>query len=299
MISVAEPKPKDDKIKTGVHLNWPDFVVNQEGAIQLMHHTISTLNKIYTSRDWAHDIDSSVYGSIGTKGSGFRMPWSHKKSRHNECKGLGCSACEKGKMTEGEYLPIFLYKNGKMEEMTQEPTVEKLLWATVRTSDTNVNVIPECVVLCQTIIEKPSRKEGDFTASELKNQVYNSELERLLEQFIQKNMEGQSDTRVQAVFKFKDTYLVKSNSRYCENIKRNHSSNHIKLIIDRGVIYQRCFCTCLTVSGRKGEKILNCIFECGKPECKYCSNPVYVAKFCKDFRGQKHNLSREICKLLY
>ena len=29
LISVAEPKPIDTLIKTGIHINWPGFVVNR------------------------------------------------------------------------------------------------------------------------------------------------------------------------------------------------------------------------------------------------------------------------------
>ena len=44
MISVAKPKKRDGFIKTGIHLNWPELPVTQEGAINLRWHVISTLN---------------------------------------------------------------------------------------------------------------------------------------------------------------------------------------------------------------------------------------------------------------
>ena len=101
IISVGEPKPKDGQVKTGIHLNWPGLVVNQAGAIQLMYHVVHTLEKIYSAKDWTKIIDSSVYGSVGTKGSGFRLPWSHKKTQHSECKGVGCNRSDyyNGKVT--------------------------------------------------------------------------------------------------------------------------------------------------------------------------------------------------------
>jgi hypothetical protein len=61
--------------RTQVHINWPGLVVDQDGAVQLMHHLISTLNNIYMDRDWTTVIDASVYGTSGSKGSGFRLPW--------------------------------------------------------------------------------------------------------------------------------------------------------------------------------------------------------------------------------
>jgi hypothetical protein len=262
IVSVSEPKPKDGQIKTGIHLNWKDFVVNQEGSIQLMYHVVSTLEKVYPSKQWTKIIDSSVYGSQGTKGSGFRLPWSHKKTIHSECKGVGCSSCVKGKITESEYLPIFSYSDGTITPVNQEITLEKLFASTIRTEVKDVVEIPELVVMCKPIRQK---KEGDFTASETKNEICDSELKCLLETFIRKNMDGNEDTRVLSVFKYKNVHLVKTTSRYCENIRRNHNSNHVKFVIDKKTIYQKCFCRCETETGRK-------------------------RGLCKDFIGDKHIL---------
>jgi len=263
LVSVAEPKPKDGKIKTGIHANWPGFVVNQHGAIQMMHHLISILNKVYPSRDWSRDIDASVYGEEGKQGSGFRLPWSHKK-----CKGE----------TEGEYLPIFLYENGVLKDMDQEPSYEKLMMATVRTESREVQEVPECVVLC-----RPIRKEGNFTPGEIKNEVNDSELSAILETYIRQFMDGQKETRVQKIFKFKTKYFIKTNSKFCENIKREHSSNHVKLVInppgyerkkfnkeaDAATIHQECFCRC----------------DGARP--------------CKDFMSTPYRLPSSITKILY
>ena len=277
IISVSQPKPKDGKIKTGIHINWSELVVNQDGAIQLMHHVVSTLEKIYSTKDWTSIIDSSVYGTTGTKGSGFRLPWSHKKTTHPICKGVGCSSCDNGKFIEGVYLPIFMYTSGHIKPVDQEITMEKLLLSTVRTTETIVKEIPELVMICKPI-KKTTHREGNFTNAETKDEVNNMELLILLETFIRKSMEGHEDTRVLKLFKFKNIHLLKTTSKYCENIKRSHNSNHIKLIIDNGYIYQKCFCTCETTVGRR-------------------------LGFCKDFSGRKHKLEtnggKQICNILY
>lgn len=282
IISVGEPKPKDGLIKTGIHLNWPGLVVNQAGAIQLMHHVVHTLEKIYSAKDWTKIIDSSVYGSVGTKGSGFRMPWSHKKTQHSECKGVGCTNCDGGKFIEGEYVPVFEYCEGVIQSVDHTITMEKLLMSTVRTIETVVTEIPELVILCQPIPKKFHR-EGDFTTTETKNEINDSELLLLLEIFIRKSMSENinnvqvrkdDDIRVLNIFKYKDIHLLKTTSRYCENIKRNHNSNHVKLIIDNGFIYQKCFCRCDTTEGR----------QLGS---------------CKDFTGRKFKLNSTICGILY
>lgn len=270
LISVSEPKPKDNQIKTGVHLNWPNLVVNQVGAIQLMYHVVSVLDKTYSVRDWSKDIDASVYGYLGTKGSGFRMPWSHKKTKHSECKGIGCSSCDYGKIVENPYLPAFIYLNGIIQNVSPDPTVEQMWKATIRTECTRATDVPELVVLC-----KPVKKEGDFTPSELKNEIVDIELIALLEAFIRQNMQGHEHTRIQNIFYYKTCYLLKTSSKYCENIRREHNSNHIRFRIDSGgKIYQQCFCRCETLKDRRNG-------------------------FCKNFSGRKHQLSNKICTLLY
>ena len=149
--------------------------------------------------------------------------------------------------------------------------------STVRTTETIVTEIPELVILCQPIPKKFHR-EGDFTTIETKNEIDDMELLTLLETYIRKSMTGNEDIRVLKIFKFKNIHLLKTTSRYCENIRRNHNSNHVKLIIDNGFIYQKCFCRCDTTEGRQ-------------------------LGTCKDFTGRKHKLDTNggtrICGILY
>lgn len=109
LISVAPPKLCGELTKTGVHLNWPGFVVDQDSAIALREHILVALSKAMgRTTDWNEIIDAAVYGNANrkTKGSGFRMPWSYKKAKHDACDGQGCSGCERGKIDQLPYLPI-------------------------------------------------------------------------------------------------------------------------------------------------------------------------------------------------
>lgn len=274
IISVSKPKPKDGQIKTGIHMNWPGLVVSQNEAIQLMKHVISTLEKIYTAHDWTKSIDPCVYGDpeTGSKGSGFRLPWSHKRSKHAECMGKGCMVCNNtGRLTEGEYLPIFMFTDSSMHDTDQDPTLEKLMMATVRCTDTEIN----CSIIPEPRKKKPKKKEGDFTASQVANEFHDAELNALLETFIRQNMDGQEKSRVLKVFKHKDAFLVKTDSKWCENLKRAHNSNHIWfLITPDSKIKQKCFCRCETTQGRRHG-------------------------FCKDFSGREHILSKRIIEILF
>ena len=266
LISVAEPKPIDTLIKTGIHINWPGFVVNRSSALGLRDHVINTLNLAYGSRDWKDIVDISVYGnnSRNTKGSGFRMPWSHKKGKHEACAGQGCELCNNtGKETQSEYLPIFIYKHGPsstLEKTEQKPSVDILHMATLRTQS------------MEPVIIEGTHKEATFTTLQTKNEFKDQEALLLVEAFVRKNVEGQTTASITKMFKYNKQFLVSTNSKYCENKKCNHNSNHVWFHIVGDTIAQKCFST---------------------------TNVLRQYGFCKDFSGRRHQLSNKITDILY
>ena len=271
LISVAPPKPCGELTKTGVHMNWPGFVVDQDSAIALREHILIALSKAKgRTTDWNEIIDTAVYGNASrkTKGSGFRMPWSHKKAKHGACDGRGCSDCERGKIDQLPYLPIYVYRHGPLSSIMrigQDPSLDILKMAVVRTNEPQTtHVVPPSTVL----------KEGTFTATQTKDEVRDDDLKDMIEEFIRKNMEGQGEAYVPKMFKKKDTYLVSTTSKYCENLKREHGSNHVWFIISGKTIIQKCFCLCETLRGRRDG-------------------------FCKDFCGRRHQLPTAIVDRLY
>jgi len=266
LISVAEPKPIDTLIKTGIHINWPGFVVNRSSALGLRDHVINTLNLAYGSRDWKDIVDISVYGnsSRNTKGSGFRMPWSHKKGKHEACAGQGCELCNNtGKETQSEYLPIFIYKHGPsstLQKTEQKPSVDILHMATLRTQS------------MEPVIIEGTREEVTFTTLQTKNEFKDQEALLLVEAFVRKNVEGQTTASITKMFKYNKQFLVSTNSKYCENKKCNHNSNHVWFHIVGDTIAQKCFST---------------------------TNILRQYGFCKDFSGRRHQLSKKITDILY
>jgi len=281
IVTIAAPKPKGSKIKTGIHINWPGLVVNQETAVQLMHHIVEILNSVYSANNWRQIIDRSVYGDPDnkTKGSGFRMPWSHKKGKHEACSGKGCEACDHtGKIVEGEYLPVYQFEHGVMRDVDQEPTVERLWMMTVRTEAAQPIDI-EVPVLVEPAERKApmgyEKKEGDFTKAQTKNEIVDSELIAHLQTFVRRYLTGQASAQVLQLFKTKTTYYVKTNSKYCENLSRPHNSNHVWFkISNQGTIYQKCFCSCETTEGRR-------------------------SGFCKEFSGREHVMPSKLKYMLF
>ena len=271
LISVSPPKKAGELVKTGVHLNWSGFVVDQSSAVALREHILIALTKAKGSIDWNEIIDSSVYGDIRrkSKGSGFRMPWSHKMAKHGPCGGRGCEECGgTGKIVQVAYLPVFIYKHGPLStllKIDQKPNIDTLKMSAIRTNEVQ-----------HITVEPPSKviKEGAFTDAQTKDEIQNDELKCLIEDFIRKNMEGQSLSIVTKLFKHKETFLVSTNSKYCENLKRPHSSNHVWFHVSGSVIAQKCFCRCETIRGRRDG-------------------------FCKDFYGRKHQLPPKIVEKMY
>ena len=270
LISVAEPKPVGHLIKTGVHINLPGFVVNRASAIAIREHVINTLNLVYGSKDWSDIVDVSVYGSSErkTKGSGFRMPWSHKKGKHEACSGQGCIKCNNtGKETQSEYKPIFIYRFGpfSMLEAIEGNTanVKIMQMATLRTERDDPVIIEGSYT---------KKQEGTFTAAEIKNEFKDQEAIGLIEEFVRKNLEGQSMAKITKIYESKKHFLVSTNSHYCENKKCNHNSNHVWFHIIGDTIAQKCFST---------------------------TDILRHYGFCKDFTGKRHQLTPKIKKALY
>ena len=260
IVCVSNPKRVADKIKTGIHLNWPGFMVDQGGAMSIRAHVVSLMSKVYMSVNWTAVVDESVY-----KGSGFRMPWSHKMS-----KGV----------VEDPYLPIAIYDSeigsagpfkppGKWNSVGQEPTIEHMWMATIRAPyDSEAMEIPAPPQIS-------AKMEGGFTAAQTKNEVVNPEISAILETFVRQNMQGQGNARLTKLFKSKTGYLVSTHSQYCENVRRDHGSNHVWFMVDaKGVICQKCFCRCDTAKGR-------------------------YHGFCKDFTGRKLQLPPSLVKKMY
>lgn len=64
-----------------------------------------------------------------------------------------------------------------------------------------------------------------------------------LEYFIRRNLPGQESAKVLRISKCKNKkdYWVRTNSKYCDNVKREHKSNHVWFLLSpNGTISQRC-----------------------------------------------------------
>lgn len=115
------------------------------------------------------------------------------------------------------YLPFFDAETN--EFMNQQPSVDMLKLFTIKTEYTTC--APE------------ESYEKEFPA---------------LQEFIQKYIPGQDKTKV----KDRSKNIFRTDSRYCERIRREHKSNHVYFMLDGTCIYQKCYDTeCKSFKGRK------------------------------------------------
>ena len=79
-----------------------------------------------------------------------------------------------------------------------------------------------------------------------------------LECFIHKYIPGHENIHVKDVSK----NIVRTDSRYCSRIQREHKSNHVYFVIDGSCIYQKCYDSeCKKFSGRKYRLTPSALFD--------------------------------------
>lgn len=187
LIARARVRPVGEGLlKSGVHIHWPDVVVNRIDALNFRTKIITSLG----DGPWDKVIDAAVYG-----GSGLRMLWSHKKP------------------TGDPYIPW--RGTDSNHEFTQEfsktPNLETLTLFAVRTDE-----VP--------------RETETLTNVEP------------LEKIIRKYVKGQENVRIKKVQRIDgSTWFAQSDSKWCQNIGREHKSNHVWFSISSGGVHQRCF----------------------------------------------------------
>ena len=229
VMCTTEPKTKNGMIKTGIHLHW-DTIVHEKDVPDIVDKLILKLDNEYPMYDWKKYIDMSVY-----RGGGLRMKWAHKYENETYT---------------APYFPL-MEIGPTMREINTGISSEILQQVSIR--DTGA-----------TPMSFQQKMEGGFTCDQQKNRT---EASSDLEQWIRNTLEGQQDAVINGMFIHDTCALVSTYSKYCENLERNHNSNHVFFHIDfkTNQIYQRCFCECQTTQGRK-------------------------QGMCQDFSGKKHRI---------
>jgi len=187
-ISRASTRRVKEGLKCGVHLHWPDMIVNSQKAIKIRNSIIADVPH------YAKYIDASVYN-----GSGLRMLWSYKFQN------------------DVYYEPYKPWKRitpaGFVMDLPQEPSKSILELFTIRTTE-----------------------QDEYTA--------NTDLDTdVLESHVRSVMKGYETVRIKKVGRTRNDqgFYIQTDSKYCENIKREHKSNHVWFYITNNTIRSECY----------------------------------------------------------
>lgn len=234
---VCTSKPKslgDHGFKTGVHLIWPDVIVDSFLASLLAKQLTLDMEGAFGPRQdqpWNDVIDPSVY--------------KHKKT------GLRMKFCSKPEDTSRVYKPVYVFGDPSIVLKDWE-TADLLDLCSIRT-----NKIDKTHILREQIEENliHQEEEAQFVAqtgfSDLSpvDEIH----EHTLEDYIRRNYPKHKITKLRKVLKVdkKDKYIIFVDSKYCLNMERQHKSNNVYFIATKDGTAQRCFCNCKTKDHRK------------------------------------------------
>ena len=240
-------KESVEYVKQGVHLYWPNLIVNVENALMIRGLIIHKLKTTFGEREsiniWDDVVDLSVY-----KNNGIRMVGSSK-----------CSYDRSGGKTEfindkRIYMPRFVidsYKRILEEELNKLliNTYNMIVTTSIRLISgdlTNIVNIPEFLKILKPIeceeCEEPSSKKVSS----------NSLIYQEIIRFFRIHVKNYSADDIKKVLNFEDkVYIILTKSKYCQNIDRSHNSCQIYFKLSKEGLCQKCHCICNTMIGRK------------------------------------------------
>ena len=238
----------------GIHIVWTDnsmAIKDAEGALALRNRLVSLLNddeqNVRWGVNWSEAIDSAVYNNCS-----LRLIFSHKRN------SLGEYYVPTLEFVAHSYDKVIVMRNVEFEEV-----VENLQDWVSRTS-----ILPlqyrETVVSGQvdTDIQVDKWNNGSDAAAHerhcnatLRDCGIDPDLVKLLKKELPPpyDLDECCITNVRT-YELPDgtlSYTLTTNSRYCMNLERSHSSNRVYFVANKNGVFQRCFCRCETSEGRK------------------------------------------------
>lgn len=271
IICTTDPKEKikDNKkiIKTGVHLIWPEILMDKNTALMVRQFIIENLRKEFGERincnNWDDVVDETVYTNNGLRMVGCAKMVICSNCKNNINKKKNCEKCNKiGRIDEGRiYKPVdVITGDGDLNKKYLDELENNLHYQLQQTSirvytDSYTNYdIPDGFVYIKKKISKKNKinkksKSGIIKNDDIKKFKLNSTDQRFIkvEAFIKKTFKNKNsffkDMNIVEVIEVNDAeyYLVRTDCHYCPNVKREHGSNTIYFHIDKQNLYIKCF----------------------------------------------------------
>jgi hypothetical protein len=255
MVACRAPvRPMSDGVrwKNGVHCHWPDVYVTASKALSFRSFCVNEVEKEFGSgcfvNSWNDILDAAVFRS-----SGLRMIGSSKKN------------------TPGTYLPAAVFES--------TGTVVRVPQGTV------MDNFEHWIELTSIRVEHPRdtapHAQGDSTDEAFESRVIQgdhsgsirrvkfSDVDGVLADFAKVLPAFYRNAKVTSVYEIKSSasaktkkFVLGTNSKNCMN-KTNgvHRSNHVYFMLEPRGVFQKCFCRCDTLEGRRYK---HCRDFCGK-----------------------------------
>lgn len=233
-------KIKKGLIHTGIHLIWNNIFVNSETALCIRNGIVQKLKESFDSYDWNTIIDETIYTRVG-----FRMVGSDKMTNKiPENRPLSLLLIVDSDLTLNEAYYNRLMKDTKA--LILDTSIRYVIDAYINVG-MEIDTIPSW--LKEDAFHLKKRKMGSGTPGILMN----SECHDIIEKFIRYNLpKAYSYGTVKEVTKYPDNnLLIKTKSKYCMNMDREHNSCGIYFIAVPHGLYQKCLCPCNKTNGRK------------------------------------------------
>jgi len=219
----APTKDEHDGIKYGVHLIFPGVFVNSPIALKAREILLRAIPDafdetfIMPKNSWDDVIDDSVY-----RANGLRMLYSHK-----------------GKVENRAYVPSGIIEDGALRPL--KPSV-----ADAR------DILHACSLrMCTATLTPCHGGEHEIADTEDTHRVDGLVIGKcvsiapyldateLLRQYLP---DVYKNVTFVGAFQTDHAVMLKTNSRYCHNISREHRTSTVYLVITKHGVSQRCYC---------------------------------------------------------
>lgn len=263
---ISPIKIKNDEIHTGIHLIWPNLFIMSDTALCIRRGIIQKLKEsvFKLSKTWEDIIDETIYTR-----NGYRMIGSDKISTMKTPKDSGSK--KKVKVPENRPLDLLFVMDSYPDYLLNENYYNRLRKDTkALVLETSIRyVIDACLDQGMCINKFPLWLEDDILQRKAPNRgiggtVASGKDHLIIEEFIHKKLPSvYSNQIVKAVTRYPDgNLLIKTNSRFCMNLGREHNSCGIYFFACPDGIYQKCLCPCNKLDGRKNGLCMDYSSEC-------------------------------------
>ena len=211
-----------EAIKIGIHLYWPQIYVNTDRALAFRETLLPVFTEAFGTElfvnSWEEIMDACVF-----KGSGLRMPWS-SKGRGEDRAYMPTLECTP--TLEIHHIPP-ITGVAAVREWMHKLTIRCTRGEQLTPLHDGIDVPTSAAPL----------ERGEGTGTKQRMDAYQHLLPRI-EQVLPPEYTPQHFT---GMFRTPHNVMLKSTSRYCRHVGREHKSNTVYFVIDRHGITQRCF----------------------------------------------------------